>query len=437
MRKSLFVLAVLLIQNSFASFPEFFGTSPTTAAIGNQANSNAEDPANNYYIPALLGWADKLTISANVSATSHSFTPIKGIVTGNATTGQSGTTTTTGDVNTDYEDSYNSSIHIALPLKYDYLGGLGISFFSPFGRLAETNSGSPNLPEYSLYRARYKRTQLHANLGIPLSENWALSIGTHLGFQVAARVNTQVSLSNNYGSNGSAKTKIDPSLGAILSLARRAGKDVTYFTFQQEMKSNLEAVATGDISDPPLTLINVGLESMIYYDPHILRVGQTLNFETYELFASLEYQMWESYEPPLIRVNNLGGTVKASDRFERLNLRNVIVPKIGLLFHAAEELKLRAGLTYRQSPFDSDFAGAGNTIDTNTLIATTGLTYDMKLFNKVFQLGASLQYHKLEEKTVTKTTGQENGATGVKIGSPGYTIGGSVLSATTGLSVSF
>ncbi|MCR9206433.1 MAG: hypothetical protein NXH75_17760, partial [Halobacteriovoraceae bacterium] len=405
MKMVLIILSLLSIQ-SFASFPEFFGTSPTTSAIGNQANGNIEDPANNYYIPSLIAWAETLNISANVSATTHSFTPIKGVVTGNATTGESGTTTTTGDVNTNYEDSFNSSVHLVLPLRYKALGALGISFFSPFGRLAETNSGSPNLPEYSLYRARYKRTQLHFNLGVPLSENLALSVGAHLGFQVAARVNTQVSLSNNYGSNGSAKTKIDPSLGAILSLVYRSGKDLSYFTFQQEMKSNLEAVATGDISDPPLTLINVGLESMIYYDPHILRVGQTLNFDFYELFFSLEYQMWENYEPPLIRVSNLGGTVKASDRFERLNLRNVIVPKLGLLIPITEELRLRGGLSYRQSPFDSDFGGAGNTIDTNTYVATGGLTYDIKLFNKEIQLGASLQYHKLEDKTVTKTTGQ-------------------------------
>lgn len=431
------LLFLMIIQNSWSSFPEFFGTSPTTSAIGNQSNSNVEDPANNYYAPALLGFAKKLSVSANVSATTHSFTPIKGIVTSNSTTGQSGSTTVSGDADTAYEDAYNSSVHIAFPINHEYLGALGISFFSPFGSLAETNSGNPKLPEYSLYRARYKRTQLHLNLGIPINENWAFSVGAHLGFQVAARVNTQVSLSNNYGSNANAKTQIDPSLGAILSLVRRSGKDLTYFTFQQEMKSNLEAVATGDISDPPLTLINLGLESMIYYDPHILRLGQTFVFDSTELNFSLEYQMWENYQPPLIRVNNLGGTVKASDRYENLNLRNILVPKVGIQYHLLEEFCLKAGLSYRQTPFDSDFSGAGNTIDTNVFLISTGLTYDLKLFNKVIKLGASFQYHKLEEKNVTKTTGQENGSAGTKIGSPGFKIGGDVATAMTGFEISF
>jgi long-subunit fatty acid transport protein len=226
-------------------------------------------------------------------------------------------------------------------------------------------------------------------------------------------------------------------LGAILSVAHRSDNQVTYFTFQQEMKSNLEAVATGDISDPPLTLINVGLESMIYYDPHILRFGHTYRFDALELVTSLEYQMWENYEAPLIEVNNLGGTVKASDRFERLNLRNIFVPKIGAIFYFNDQLLLRAGMSYRQTPFDSDFSGAGNTIDADVFMLSAGLSYDFTFWGKDIQLGASMQYHQLMEETVVKTSGQENGATGSKIGAPGYTVGGNILTAMGGLRIAF
>lgn len=433
--KLIFIVFVLSFS-TYASFPEFFGTGPTTSTIGNQANGNSNDAANLYYIPAMAAWADKLTLQATMSATTHDFNDINNIVTENSTTGETGSTTQTGNANTSYEDSLNSVVNLLFPLRAD-MGAVGISFFAPVGRLTETNSGSPKLPEYSLYRARYRRTQLHLNYALPLGENWAISAGAHLGFQVSARVNTQVSLSTNYGSNASAKTKINPSLGAILSIAHRNDGMTNYFTFQQEMKSNLEAIATGDISDPPLTLINVGLESMIYYDPHILRFGTILNFDLFDLYGSLEYQMWENYEAPLIEVNNLGGTVKASDDYEQLKLRNIIVPKVGLLYHLSDSLGVRFGASYRQTPFDSDFSGAGNTIDTDVLMGSTGMTYDFLFFGKPIQIGGSLQYHHLMEKTVTKTSGQENGSAGSKIGAPGYTIGGSVIMAMGGLSISF
>jgi len=432
-----FTLLSLFNNPLFASFPEFYGTGPSTSSIGNQANGNSNDPANNYYIPALAAWSTKITLAATSSVVSHSFEDINGVVTENQITGQSGTSTVSGQVNTNYEDSYNTNIHLLFPLKYKEAGAIGISYFAPIGGLVETNSGHPFLPEYSLYRARYRRTQIHANYALPLGESWAISLGTHIGFQASARVNTQVSLDNGYGSSGSAKTDIKPSLGIIASLAYKSNLGLSYFTFQQEMKSNLEAVATGDISNPPLTLINVGLENMIYYDPHILRFGHVFESDLAEFSMSLEYQMWDNYEAPLIKVRNLGGTVKASGDYERLNLRNTFTPKIGVALNIIESVKVMAGLAYRQSPLDGDFSGSGNTIDSNVYMLSSGLTYDFKLFTKDIQLGASLQYHKLEEKTVTKTTGQENGASGVKIGSPGFKVGGNILMAMGGAKISF
>lgn len=419
-----------------ASFPEFFGTGPTTSGIGNQANTQVNDPSNLYYLPAMSAWAKKVSIGATMSAASHDFEPITNIVTENSTTGESGSTTVTGDANTNYEDSFNTSAHILFPI-VNNAGTIGISYFAPVGKLTETNSGDPKLPEYSLYRARYRRTQLHLNYALPLNENWALSVGAHLGFQVSARVNTDVSLSNNFGSKGNAKTKIDPSLGAILSLAYRNDNQVTYFTFQQEMKSNLEAVATGEIADPSISLINVGLESMIYYDPHILRVGTTFQIASLQLLTSLEYQMWENYEAPLIQINNLGGTVRASDNYEQLKLKNIFVPKLGAIYNLTDTFALRAGLSYRQTPFDSDFSGAGNTVDTDVFMLSSGMTLDFKFWGKEIQLGGSLQYHKLMEESVTKTSGQENGAAGSKIGAPGYTLGGSIIMAMGGVRIHF
>ncbi len=437
MKAILLFTLVLLSTSSFASYAEFFGTGPTTSSIGNQANQNIEDPSNVYYLPALSSWSEKLSLSASASTTSHSFEPITNVVTENSTNGQSGTTVETGNVNTDYENSNNTAISIILPLREKKFGAASLFITAPIGGLVETNSGHPSLPEYAMYRARYRRTQAQANYALPLSENWAISLGAHLGFQASARVNTQVSLGDDYGSNGNAKTQIDPSLGAIVSVAYKSDDALYGFTFQQEMKSNLEATATGEISDPPLTLINIGLENMIYYDPNIFRLSYSKAWSQYEIYATVEYQMWENYEAPLIKIKNLGGTVRASDDYERLKLKNIIIPKIGIKWKATDAISLLAGALYRPTPFDSDFSGAGNTIDTDSMVLTGGLTYDFKLFNKDIQVGLTAQYHKLSEQDVVKTTGQENGNAGQKIGAPGYKIGGHILMAMSGIRIQF
>jgi hypothetical protein len=431
MKKNILLIILFWIPSLGASLPEFFGASPATSSIGNQSNMLANDPSNLYYVPALSAFADRISLSASTYIIQTEFNPITNVVQQNSTNGQSGTSTTSGDVDTNYKDSYNGGVHFMFPL-YNKFGSIGVSYFTALGKLTESDSGDPELPEYSLYRARYRRTQLHFNGAFPINQSWAFSLGFHLGFQASARVNTKVSLGDDVGSAGAAKTKLTPSLGAIVSVIRQTSHQQTYFTYQQEMKSNLEAIATGDITDPPLTLINVGIESMIYYDPHIFRIGQAFRLSRFDIMTSLEYQLWEKYKAPTIKVVNKGGSVRGSSNFEQLKLRNIIVPKLGMSWNAHKDLSLLLGASYRQSPFDSDFSGAGNTIDTDSYIVSSGMTYDFKFFKKDIQASFGVQYHHLVEKSVTKSAGQENGNNGQKVGAPGYKLGGHVISSQIG-----
>jgi hypothetical protein len=131
MNKTLQALSIcfslFLFSESRASFPEFYGTGPSTSPIGNQSNAEVNDPANLYYTPALSAWASKISISANMAAATHSFEDINGIVTENSTNGQTGTATQTGSANTNYEDAINSSVHLLFPLRDESAGSIGIS----------------------------------------------------------------------------------------------------------------------------------------------------------------------------------------------------------------------------------------------------------------------------------------------------------------------
>ena len=59
------------------------------------------------------------------------------------------------------------------------------------------------------------------------------------------------------------------------------------------------------------------------------------------------------------------------------------------------------------------------------------------IWSKDVHLGASVQYHHMMDKRVTKSANQENGAAGQKIGAPGYDIGGYILAGSFGVKFNF
>lgn len=433
------LLAIFVASFCFqakANFAEFFGTSPSTSSIGNQANSDEFDPANNYYIPALMAFSDTLTFSTSASSVGTDFEPIGSVVVKNNT--NSTTASQSSSVSTDYDSYLGSTFHATLPIAYEGAGAISLSLFMPLGKTMETNSGDAQLPEYVMYRSRYRRTMVHLNYAHKLSDNFAFSVGSHLGFQAGANTTNNVSLNGTtFGTSAGLKTEVKPSLAAIVSTIYKKENWAAYFTFQQEMKSNLETQANGVISDPTSALFQITIESMIYYDPYIFRFGGSLELGNFTLLGTLEYQLWDNYKTPVIRVKDRGGVILGSDDFEKVQLRNIPIPKLGIKMRISDSLSLMTGLSYRPTPLKGNFAGSGNSIDSNSLILAGGGTLSLKLFGKDLDLSAGAQYHKLEELNVVKTPNQENGSAGSKIGAPGYKVGGSIIAASGGLRLKF
>lgn len=432
-------LFLLFATNSNANYFEFFGTHVTTSGIGNQANLNPHDPANNYYIPAQMAFSDTFNLSTSTSSVVSDFEPINNIVVKNDSFQDPALDEEIGSVSTSYQKYYSGSLHIALPLAKE-LGTIALSVSAPIGSLIETNSGNAFLPEYVMYRSRYRRTIANLNYAKAFGENWAFSLGTQVGFQAAATADTNVSIQSDYGSYGSMKSKVKPSLGLIFStIYRPTEKSQFYFTYQQEMKNNLEANAFGKVSISTTTdyILDLNITSMIFYDPHIFRLGAGSQFGMIKLYGLFEYQMWSNYKAPLMSVARRGGGIQPSSDYEVLKIKDIFVPKLGVGFVLTDSIELDLGLAYRQTPIDGDFSGAGNSIDTDSTIFTGAALYKTSFFDFPLQLGGSLQYHVLKDKTITKTPGLENGDSGNKIGHPGYKVGGSVLVGSLGLTFNY
>lgn len=434
--RNLFALLVVLYSFSVhANYAEFFGTHPTTSGIGNQANTDSFDPSNNYYIPALMAFADTITFATSAGTVATDFEPINTVVTKNST---NSTTNEFGNVSTDYDSFFGAAIHATLPLGYKAAGPLTVSIFTPVGKLIETNSGDAALPEYVMYRSRYRRTIVHLNYAHKWSDNFAFSLGTHVGFQAGANATTNLSLNGpGFGSSGGAKSEVKPALAAILSAIYKEKNWSAYFTFQQEMKSNLEAQVGGQVTDPTSVLFQLTIESMIYYDPHIIRFGGSFEIGDLTLMGSVDYQIWDNYKTPVVRVKDRGGAAEPSDDYEKVQLRNIPVLKVGSKLRLTDRFSLLGGLAYKPTPLDGNFAGSGNSIDSNSLILTGGARLGMRIFDKDVELSGGVQYHMLEEVNVAKSANQENGSSGSKIGAPGYKVGGTVIAASGGLRIKF
>jgi long-subunit fatty acid transport protein len=435
MKIILFTLFFCQIPFANASYPEFFGASFSTTAIGNQSTMDPNDPSNNYYTPALLGFSNKVNVLMQASTTATTFKRMANIVVTNTTNSSS---QTTGNVENDYPVFNGGGLHFALPIGYEHLGTLGLSIFLPIGNLIETNSGNPFLPEYVLFHSRYRRTSVYLNFARKWSDDLAWSLGTILGFQATADVKANLSLNGGiYGSSGQARSKIAPALGVIASVVKKFDNSSIYLTYQQEMKSNLHAAVSGEITNPSLTLFESGMDSMIFYDPHTFRFGTSYDFGQAQIYAGAEYQIWSGYIPPLIYIKKTGGAVVSSSNYEHIVVRDTINPRVGIKLNLTDRWTAGLGAGYRMTPLDGDFSGSGNSLDSNTYILSTGLQYRVVIWSKDVILGTSVEYQQLEKKHVTKSSGQEDGTAGSKIGAGGYDIEGSALASSFGIKFNF
>ncbi len=425
-------IILALPEGLLASYPEFFGTSPFTQAIGNQANLNVDDPSNNYYIPALSAYAKTINIAASMGLVDTKFEKIKNVVIKNPSTSD---TSERGDVSTNYRNSRHGTFNIVLPFDGS-TSAIGISLFSPFGNVIEADSGSSNLPEYVMYRTRYKRILAHINYARSLGERLSLSLGTHLGFQSTSKAYTQTSLNGaKYGSSSQIYSQVSPTLGGVVSILTNFKRQHFYFTYQQEMKSHIKAKVSGEINDPTGLLFSITLESMIYYDPHIFRLGWVKRLRRLSGFFSLEHQLWKHYKPPTISIERNSGIILPSNNHENLRMGNITVPKLGLHYSISNTLAFMTGFSFRPTPFKGDFAKSGNSLDSDSTIYSMGLELKTRFLDRPTQWGLSVQYHSLKSHDVVKSPLQENGSPGDKIGAPGYKIGGQVLTGTLGLRI--
>jgi hypothetical protein len=423
MRKILILLFIPTI--AFANIAEFFGASATTMGIGNQSNFNSDDPANNIYNASLLANSEENSFSFNQYAIDTNFKSIDNIiVTSPINSGE--TSDQYGSVDTNYDNQYLNSIHGSFKIFKALKAKLNISLIIPMEKVVEANTGDPYRPEYVMYRARFKRTIAYLSYAQQL-QKLSFSVGVMTGLQ--SNGETYVVARDSGSSNptsGKMQFNAKPSAALNFSLSRVHSWGETYFSFQDEMKSNLKNTASGYTPIGASSLkYNWDLSTMLYYDPRVYRFG--INKKNF--IMSIEYQDWSGYETPILNMKSNGGILISSEGVENFKTRNIIIPKLA---YTMSDFSI--GISYRQSPLDLIEGASGNSVDVNTTILSLGHNYQFKALEQDFNFSSAFQLHSLETTKIIKSANRENGdASGNKIGFPEYKASGSVYALSFGL----
>ncbi len=431
--KIIILILLSLPTWAFASFPELFGSSASTIAVGNQADK--ETAANNYYASALLGFSKKTLFSFNTSYVSTDFKDIDNVVLKNDSNTINNFTRGKSEINNTPTLMFNA--HLSVPLFTPEGPKFNFSVFGPYDRMLEADSGEPYQPRYVMYDNRFIRPSVIMSVSQSLG-TWAFSLGAQTGFQ--SNGETYFVTRTTAGSPSLAKVNFNakPSLGLMASVAKKHNKATTYLSFQEEMKSKFENRATGqtEIGGGASFPFDFQLTSLLYYDPMTVRLGHQREWSDSNLFVSLDYQNWEHYETSHVELKKKGGTINGSSNFEEIKLKNIFIPKIGFTKKLHDKWAAKIGYFYRASPLKkSGMTGAGNTLDADKHVGSLGFAWDFFMLDKLVTLDLGYQGHFLKEFKVTKSAGREDGnMTQEKIGSPGYRVGGMIHVLSLGLS---
>lgn len=433
--KAFIALLFLCSFNIHASVNELFGPSAGSIAIGNQAES--ESAANNMIASSLLGHSSSTQFSFNLFYIDTHFRSINNIVLQNDVTTVNDYKI--GDIEVNVTPTLLMGIHFSTPLFAGIGPKLNLSIISPTDRLLEIDTGDTYQPRYIFYGNRYMRPSINLSLAQSFGR-WSYGVGVITGIQSNGETRFLTRFATTSGpSYGKINFNATPSIGLTASASKKINSDIFYFSYQQEMKSKLENAAFGE------TEIIAGrfpfefqINSLLYFDPHTLRIGHTKDLQRTQLFSSLEYQHWENYESSTIKITSQNQSVKDSIDYEKLRPQNIFIPKIGISYQSLDNVFLKAGYFYRPSPIKhTQLKNAGNSIDPNKHVASIGMTYIFKVFGASINWDTSYQSHILQNRKIVKTLAREDGDTSEgqgKIGSPGYRIGGMIHVLSTGLS---
>lgn len=418
-----------------AGLAERYGSSATTMALSAQANSNISDPANNYYAPSLMGYTEETNFSFNQSSLLFNFKDINNVVILNESNSEL-STPRSGSSDVDYPTAYIFSAHMSTSIIKALNLKLTFSFYAPVDKLIHTNTGDAFEPNYVFYNRRHERTQMEFNL-VHSRGAYSFSLGSFIGQQAAgeSKLITRETADPDFPyTSGQAEFNVKPSAALIASISRKHSRGLNFITIRQEMKSNMQidSFVQNPIGGASGFAFEFDMKSLMYYDPFTVILGHHFYLDQFKIIASLQYERWSQFKSPKLELKKKSGaSFNGSKDLESLNPEDTFTPKLGLEYIGRKNT-YQFAYSYQPTPLNNNLNLAGNTLDLDKHILSLGLITPLSFAGFNFNFNVAAQAHLLKTQDISKTSGNELGAAGSKIGSPGYEAGGQIYALSIG-----
>ncbi len=449
-------------STSYANVGDMFGFGARTASLAGADVAGGFDGYAAYSNPASLArpQVKRLVLSYGIQYAQPVFMDISGVLVQNNFNSDADTY---GNVDTSYKSTFGQSVGLSyrlFPEFHDFT--FGVVTFLPLIQTAYMDSGETYVPEYLLYRSRSQRPQFEFGFGSSVGNGFHVGLGLHMAFSLTS--NATVFLQANPARASSMrftstlKPKLSPYIGFL------------FIEPTEEQKYSAGIVVRAPVSSPNAMVLNSGARvlgnfaaldfnfkanSALYYDPGTIELGGVIKTGPRErTLVQLDYQFWHLFQSPALIIENPSvtqctdpissqcnppGITISPTLSPTLNLRNILIPRIAeeLTF---EKLVLRFGYAYRPSIFSGPPTEVGNMLDPSKHILNAGVGFQFKKFldyDVPCTIDLNVSYHQLVSQTVTKSPGNETGAAGSKVGSPGYTAGGRIFASGVALTMAF
>lgn len=480
-RKSLIqiaaVLAALLPGIARANVAETYGFGSRNAALAGAGVSWGAQGYSAYFNPAMLAARDgkNLKISWGLLAMNPSFTEINDVIVENDYVSDK-TLPEFDDVDVDYRSTIGQALGISLhPFPESLNLSFGLTTFLPLEQVAYMDTGEAYIPEYVLYRARTQRPQIDAGLGFETIRGLNLGVGVHMAFALTSTATLFLQTDEDRPSSmrfaSSLKPKAVPYYGLLfdsavysgsvnseLPDARPSGSFAVGLVFRHPVaSSNFMKVKSGARVFGSFAALDFTLSSAsaLYYDPMTVELGWSFQAaEWARTYIQFDWQRWSKFQQPSLSIEDPEvvdcegescGIKISPGANPTFDFRDIVVPRIGQEFRMTNwtyPVTLRLGYGYKPTILKTLSTGAGNFLDPPKHMLSGGVGIDFpRIFTiqRPWALDFHLAYHRLFDQRIDKEPGDETGAAGgdLKIGAPGYNVGGNILGGGVSLTLGF
>ncbi len=158
-------------------------------------------------------------------------------------------------------------------------------------------------------------------------------------------------------------------------------------------------IVTQTIPDPGLSLAVSTIDS---FQPETFALGAQYRGERWRIGGSIEQQNWSELEDEFA-----SDTIKDQESQspgDRIQFEDILIPRLGAEYQLNQNLAVRAGVAYEESPLKTTRNPELNYLDTDKIVLGLGLsaTYDRtRLLAYPVRLDLGYQYQQLQERDFT------------------------------------